>query len=104
VAELRIQQLALPLAALAALAILVGAFSDAVAAALLATIALCAVLTAPARRGEGGGWWNMFALGALISIAGALLALAAETIGGLVAALGCVLVVVASAMGFPTAE
>jgi hypothetical protein len=101
VSELRVQQVALSLAALAALAILVGLFSDVVAAVCLGIIALCAVITAPARRSEGGGWWNMFALGTVVSVAGALLAIPADTIGGLLAALGCVLVVVAAAMGFP---
>jgi hypothetical protein len=104
VSELRVQQVALPLAAIASLAILVGLLSDVAAAVCLGIIAVCTVITAPARNRAGGGWWNMLALGALVSIAGAGIALAADTVGGLIAAVGGVLVVVAATIGFPTDE
>jgi hypothetical protein len=104
VSELRLQQVALPLAAVASLVVLVGLFGDVAAAVCLAVVVLCAVITAPARNARGGGWWNLLALGALVSVAGALLALVANTVGGLIAVLGGVLVVVAAAIGFPTAE
>jgi hypothetical protein len=102
--ELRVQQVALPAAAIASLAILVGFLGDVAAAVCLGLVVLCTVITAPARKQKGGGWWNMLALGALISLIGAGVALAADTVGGLIAALGGVLVVVAATVGFPTAE
>lgn len=102
--DLRVQQVALPLAVIASLAILVGLLGDVAAAVCLGIVVLCAVITAPARKTAGGGWWNMLALGVLVSVIGAGLALAADTVGGLVAALGGVLVVVAATIGFPTSD
>jgi hypothetical protein len=102
--ELRLQQVALPAAAIASLAIMVGLLGDVAAGVCLGIVVLCTVITAPARRQEGGGWWNMLALGALVSVAGAGIALAADTVGGLIAAVGGVLVVVAATIGFPTDE
>jgi len=104
VGELRLQQAALAAAVIAALAILVGFLGDVAAAVCLGVIVLCALVTAPARKQQGGGWWNMLALGALIFLIGAGLSLATDTVGGLVAALGGVLVVVAATIGFPTGE
>lgn len=94
----------LVVAALAAVAIMVNLFGDPVLIACLAVIGLATVLTAPARNAAGGGWWTLLAAGALASIAGAGLALVAETIGGLVAVVGGVLVVVGAAIGFPVPE
>jgi hypothetical protein len=102
--ELRVQQVALPVAAIASLAILTGLLGDVAAAVCLGVVILCTVITATARRQKGGGWWNLLALGALISLIGAVVALAADTVGGLIAALGGVLVVVAATIGFPTGE
>lgn len=100
----RALQVTLALAALAALAILVSLFGDAVLAGCLAVIALCTVLTAPERRQPGGGWWSLLAIGAVASLFGAALAQLAETPGGLIAAIGGVLVVIGAAIGFPMRE
>lgn len=100
----RTLQVVLGGAALAALAILVSLFGDAVTAGCLAVIALATVLTAPARHGVGGGWWSLLAIGAVASIAGAGLAQLTETVGGLVAVVGGVLVVVGATIGFPLRE
>ena len=100
----RALQVALIVAALAALVILVGVFDDAVRIVCLGAIALVAALTAPARRTAGGGWWALLALGALASIAGAALAEATATVGGLVAVVGGALVVVGAVVGLPGAE
>jgi hypothetical protein len=59
---------------------------------------------APPPSEPGRGWWTMLAAGAAISIAGALVAIAAETPGGLLAVLGGVLVAIAVALGFPLSE
>ena len=97
-------QAVLVVAALAAVAILVNLFGDAVQIGCLVVIALAVVVTAPARNQEGGGWWPLLALGALASIAGAALAQLSETVGGLIAVVGGVLVVVGATVGFPLRE
>lgn len=100
----RALQAILLLAIVAAVAILVGLFPDAVRIGCLVVIAFAAVITSPARNADGGGWWNLLAAGAALSIAGAALSLVAETIGGLLAAIGGVLVVVGAVIGFPLRE
>lgn len=100
----RALQAILLLAGLAAVAILVNLFGDPVLIACLVVIALATVLTAPARKASGTGWWTLLAVGAAASIAGAALALVAETIGGLVALVGGVLVLVGATIGFPLHE
>lgn len=100
----RALQFTLALAGLAALAILVDLFGDWVRIGCLVVIALATILTAPMRRLAGGGWWALLAAGAAASIAGAALAQALETVGGLIAVIGGVLVVVGAAIGFPLRE
>jgi hypothetical protein len=100
----RALQAILAAAAVAALAILVNLFGDVVKAACLAVIALATALTAPIRREPGGGWWRLLAIGALAAIAGAGLAQLTETVGGLVAVIAGVLVVVGATIGFPPRE
>lgn len=97
-------QVALLAAAAAALAILVSLFGDAVRIGCLAVIVLATIVTAPRRRARGGGWWSLLAAGALASVVGFGLAELTETVGGLVAVVGGVLVVVAAAIGFPLSE
>lgn len=97
----RALQLVLFAAALAAGAILVSLFGDAVQLVCLGVIVVATILTAPMRGLEGGGWWSLLAVGALASVAGAALAELTETVGGLVAVLGGALVVVGAAIGFP---
>ena len=90
-------------AAVAALVILVGLFGDAIRIGCLVVIALVAVISAPGRVREEG-WWILLAIGALASIAGAIVAQSATTLGGLIAALGGVAVIAAAAIGFPVDE
>jgi hypothetical protein len=59
---------------------------------------------APQRSEPGRGWWTMLAAGAAITLVGAPLTLVAKTPGGLLAVLGCVLVAIAVALGFPVGE
>jgi hypothetical protein len=61
-------------------------------------------LTARERRRMGSGWWDIMALGFVVSVAGALLAQLAETPGGIVAVVGAALVLVAVTIGFPPGE
>src|SRR3954451_15639499 len=94
-------QVALIVAALAALIVMLGLFSIAVRVGLLVVMAGTVVICAPARAQRGGGWWTVLAAGVGASIAGALIAQAAQTLGGLIAVIGGVLVVCAAAIGFP---
>lgn len=100
----RVTQLALVLAGAGAVVILLGLLGDAAAIAGLVAICLGTVLAAPAGRGPRGGWWSLLALGAILSLAGALLSLASTSAGGLLALVGGVAVVSAAAMGFPAGE
>lgn len=97
-------RLALLAAGLATLVILAGVLADGVRYACLGVVALATLVAAPERRRAGGGWWALLAAGAALSIAGAAIALGAETVGGLIAVVGSVLVVVAATIGFPAQE
>jgi hypothetical protein len=104
---MRTLQLSLLLAAAGALVILLRLFGDTASFAGLAAILAGTVLSAPyapPSDAPGRGWWTMLASGAAITIVGGLLSLVTETAGGLLAVLGCVLVAVAVALGFPTSR
>lgn len=69
----------------------------------LAATIIAAALTPP-RRGAAGGesdWWSMLMLGAAICLVGVPVQLGLEGIGGLLSAVGGILVVVGAALGFP---
>lgn len=100
----RILQVALLLAAAGALVIMLGLLGTAASLVGLVVVVLGAVVSAPAGRGPRGGWWTLLAVGAVFSIAGALLSLASEAAGGLFALIGGVAVVTGAAMGFPLRE
>ncbi len=89
-------------AALAAILVLVGAFSDAFRVGCLVAIAAVAALSYAELRRPGGGWWTLLAAGAALSVAGAANAQAADTAGGIVAVIGATLVIIGAAIGFPT--
>ena len=69
----------------------------------VAAIIAGTVLSAPHadRPAAIGGWWNLLAAGAAMVLAGTVLELVADTPGGLVTALGAILVAVAVALGIP---
>lgn len=101
----RITQLALLLAGAGAIAIiLAGSLGDLAGVGGLVSIALGTVLAAPAGRGPRGGWWNVLATGAVLSAIGAVVALANEGLGGLLALLGGVAVLAGVAIGFPARQ
>lgn len=98
---LRITQAALLIASVGAITIMLGLFGAEVNIAALVAIGFGTVLSASAGRGPDGGWWSVLATGAVISLAGALVAIASDGLGGLLALVGGVCVLVGAAMGFP---
>jgi len=95
---------ALVFAALAAVVILAGLFTDAVRYVCLGVIVLATLVTAGERGRQGGGWWAIMGIGAALSAIGAGVSEVSETAGGLVAVAGGVLVVVGAVVGFPADE
>ncbi|MFN8113053.1 MAG: hypothetical protein U0R51_07615 [Solirubrobacterales bacterium] len=98
----RLTQVALLIAGAGAVVILLGVLGTAADVAGLAAIVVGAVLTAPAGRRQGNGWWSLLAVGAILSVLGALLALATESVGGLIALVGGIVVITGAAFGFPS--
>ncbi len=99
--SVRFVQGALILAAVGAVLILLGILGTPADLIGLAAILLGTTLTAPAGKTPGNGWWSLLAAGAALSVLGALLALASDSVGGLVALIGGVAVLAGSAFGFP---
>ena len=98
----RLIQLALLLAAAGAVVIRLGVLGTGADVAGLAAIVVGTVLTAPAGRREGNGWWSLLAAGSVLSVLGALLSLATDSVGGLVALIGGIVVITGAAFGFPS--
>jgi hypothetical protein len=94
----------LVVAAISALVVLLGVFGDAVRVVCLVLVAAAALVAAPVHAKRGGGWWWMLAGGAAASIAGAIIAQPASTLGGWIALLGGLAVIVGAAVGFSTEE
>ena len=91
-------------AAIAALVVLLNLFSEAFRVVCLAVIAAATVLTAPARTLGEGFWWWLLLGGAVASILGAIIAQSSATLGGVLALIGGLVVMVAATIGFPAAE
>ena len=101
---MRALRLSLLLAAAGAAVILLRLFGDVASFAGVVAIIAGTVLAAPYAPppdAPGRGWWTMLAIGAAITTAGAAVSLVSDTVGGLLAVLGCVLVAIAVALGFP---
>lgn len=102
---MRVLQLSLLLAAMGAVVILLR-FGELSSLAGLAAILIGTVLSAPYApppNAPGRGWWTMLATGAVITLIAAGLALLVATVGGLLAVVGCVMVAISVALGFPGA-
>ena len=97
-------RVALVVAAVGALVVVLGIFGTGVRVACLVGIALATLVSLPFRAREGAGWWWILAGGAAASIAGAIIAQPSSTLGGLIALLGGIAVIIAAAIGFPTQE
>src|SRR2546421_12870166 len=101
---MRTLRLSLLLAAAGAAVILLRLFGDTASFAGVIAIIAGTVLSAPYAPppdAPGRGWWTMLAAGAAITAVAAASTLISDTIGGLLAVLGCVLVAIAVALGFP---
>jgi hypothetical protein len=99
----RLVQASVLLAGAGAVVVLLGVLGTAADLAGLGAIILGTILTAPAGRRDGNGWWSLLAAGALLSLLGAMLALVTDSVGGLVALLGGIVVITGAAFGFPPA-
>lgn len=102
--NLRITQAALLVAAAGAIVVMLELLGTLASLIGLGGIVVGTVLAAPAGRGPRGGWWAVLATGAVLSALGALLGLASEAVGGLIALLGGVAVLVGAALGYPLEE
>ena len=92
-------QISLALAGAGALLVLLGLFGTVAGVVGLGLMVAGTVLSAP--YAPERGWWGMLATGAAISVAAALIQIPLDTLGGLLAVLGGVLVLVAAALGLP---
>lgn len=97
-------RIALVVAAIAALIVVLGILGTGVRVACLVLIALVTAMALPLRPRDGGGWWWILAGGAAASILGAIIAQSSVTLGGIMALLGGLAVIVAAAIGFPRDE
>jgi hypothetical protein len=95
---------ALTIAIVSQAIVMVGAFSSGVRIVLLVLTGAAALVTAPARAERGGGWWWLMTAGVAMAVLGAIVAQAADTLGGLLALLGGTIVIVFAFVGWPAAE
>ena len=94
-------RVALVVAAIAAVIVIFNLFGTGFRVFCLIAIAAVTLIALPQRSRDGGGWWWLLAVGAAASILGAIVAQPAETLGGWLALIGGLLVIVAAAVGFP---
>jgi hypothetical protein len=97
--SVRAVQVALIAAGIGAVVILLQLFGRPVQVAALVIIVLAALITAPAGRRYGGRWWPLLVLGAVLSVGGALIAQGPQALGGLIALIGGIIVIIAAAIG-----
>ena len=94
-------RVALVVAAISAFIVVLGIFGPGLRIACLVLIALATLVALALRPRDGGGWWWILAGGAVASIAGAIIAQPSATLGGLIALLGGIAVIIGAAVGFP---
>jgi hypothetical protein len=88
----------------AAIIVALDVLPTAVRIGCLAILVAMVAITAGERRRLGSGWWDVLTVGVVLSIAGAVIAIAAATLGGIVAIAGAALVLVGATIGFPPGE
>jgi hypothetical protein len=88
------------IAALGALLVVIDPAGLSIAGLVLAVIG--AVLAA--RGGVGQTWYWMIAGGAAITVLSRLIAEGAQTLGGWLAVIGCLMILIGASLGFPLAS
>jgi hypothetical protein len=88
------------IAALGALLVVINPFGLAIAGLVLTVVG--AILAA--RRGMGHPWYLMVAGGAALAVLSRLIAEGAQTLGGWLAVIGCLLVMIGASLGYPLAS
>jgi hypothetical protein len=91
-------RIALVVAAIGAFVVVLGIFGTGFRISCLVLIALATLVSLPLRPRDGGGWWWILAGGAV----GAIIAQPSATLGGVIALLGGIAVIIGAAIGFPT--
>jgi hypothetical protein len=99
--SVRVTQFSLIIAGVGAVLILLGILGTAASLIGLAAVLIGTALSASAGRSGEDNWWSLLAIGATLSVIGALLSIASQSIGGLVALIGCVAVLAGAAFGYP---
>ena len=97
---MRLTRAGLLIAALGALLVVINPFGLAVVGLVLTVVgAILAV-----RRGMGHTWYWMIAGGAALALVSRLVAEGAQTLGGWLAVIGCLLVMIGASLGYPLAS
>ena len=97
---MRLTRAGVVIAALGALLVVINPFGLAVAGLVLTVVG--AILAA--RRGMGHTWYWMIAGGAALAVISRLVAESAQTLGGWLAVIGCLAVMVGASLGYPLAS
>ena len=87
-----------------AIAVMIGVLPEPIGFALNLIVLSIAFATAEERNRQGGGWWAILALGAVLALLGEGLSHLADTPGSIVALIGGLMVAAAAAIGFPVAD
>jgi hypothetical protein len=96
----RLTRVGVLIAALGALLVVIDPFGLAVAGLVLTVVG--AVLAA--RGGMGHTWYWMIGGGAAIAVLSRLIAEGAQTLGGWLAVIGCLMILIGASLGFPLAS
>ncbi len=99
-ATVRVTRAGILIASIGALMVIFDPFGTAVAGLVLATVGT--LITA--RGGLGVRWYSMLAAGAILIVLSRLLADGSETLGGWLAVIGVICILVGASLGYPLAS
>lgn len=97
---MRLTRAGVLIAALGALLVVINPLGLAIAGLVLTVVG--AILAAP--RGMGHTWYLMIAGGAALAVVSRLIAEGVQTLGGWLAVIGCLLVMIGASLGYPLAS
>lgn len=97
---MRLTRAGLLIAAVGALLVVINPFGLAIAGLVLTVVGAIVA----ARRGVGHTWYWMVAGGAALAVLSRLIAEGAQTLGGWLAVIGCLLVMIGASLGYPLAS